>query len=313
MSNRVCDLLKIRYPIIQGAMQRISDSNLVAAVSKAGGLGVLATYGLLKDDVYKEIKETRRKTDNPFAVNISMLSTTVDDIAQLVMEESIDIVVTSAGNPERFMKDFKRLGIKVISVVGAVRQAVKMEGMGADVIVAEGQEAGGHIGEMTTMAMIPQIADSIQLPVVAAGGIADGRGMAAAFILGAEGVQMGTIFLPCTECAIHPNFKKAVLESNSDNVVVTGRCIGNAVRVMNNALAKEFINLEKANAPKEAYENLGTGALRRAVIEGDMEMGSVMIGQIVGLVKSQDSVADTIQRVLSEYNRIVKNNLLKEI
>lgn len=303
MTNRVCETLGIEMPILQGAMQWVSDASLVAAVSAAGGLGVLATTNRSKADIRREIEEIRSCTSKPFAVNIAMLSTTRDDIVDLAVEEGVKLVVTAAGNPAPYLPRLKEAGIRFFSVVATVRQAKKMQDLGACLVVAEGQESGGHIGEMTTMALVPQVADAIDIPLVAAGGIADGRGMAAAFALGAEGVQMGTAFLPSHECTVHAAYKQAVLRSASEDVTVSGRRVGNAVRCLKNGLTQGFEKLDEACAPQDDYVQLGTGAGYRAAREGDIEGGSALMGQIVGLVQQEDTVENIMRRVVWQYNK----------
>ena len=304
MQNRVCEILGIKYPIIQGAMQWVSDASLVSAVSEAGGLGVLATADADKEVIRKEIWQVREATDKPFAVNITLLSKTVKEMFELVVEEKVPFVVTTAGNPAPYIPLLKEAGIPFFSVVATVRQGIKMEEMGACLVVVEGQEAGGHIGEMTTMALVPQTVSALHIPVVAAGGIADGRGLAAAFMLGAQGVQMGTIFLTSKECTAHEEFKQRIIEASSKDVVVTGREISHPVRCLENELTKAFGELGKNNAPKEEYLALGTGAVYKAVKEGDVKGGSVMAGQIVGLVNSEKPVKDIMKEIITHYNSL---------
>lgn len=304
MQNRVCQILGIKYPIIQGAMQWVSDSSLVSAVSEAGGLGVLATADADKEVVRAEIKKIKQATEKPFAVNITILSKTAKDVFDVVIEEKVPFVVTTAGNPAPFIPLLKDAGIPFLSVVATVKQAVKMEQMGACLVVAEGQESGGHIGEMTSMALIPQTASAIKIPVVAAGGIADGRGMAAAFMLGAEGIQMGTAFMISRECTVHQNFKNALIEADSGNVVVTGRKVAHAVRCLENDLTKAFRELDERNAASEAYGVVGKGATYRSAREGDVVAGSVMVGQIVGLVNAEKTAAQIMQDVVIQYNSL---------
>ena len=302
--NRLCEILGIKYPIIQGAMAWVSEHRMVAAVSEAGGLGTLATSDNDVEVIRREIRGVKAATDKPFAVNIPMVSVTADAMAQLMIEENVPIVVTAAGNPERFMKMWKDHGIKIISVVATVRQAEKMVAMGADVIVAEGYESGGHVGEMTTMALVPQVVDKVPVPVVAGGGIADGRGIAAAFALGASGVQMGTVFLAAEECMVHPAYKEMVLRAVPTDVVVTGKRINHGVRCLKNPLTEEFGKLEQAELDRDAYLNLGAGTLRRAASLGDVEMGSVMAGQIVGLVNEVRPISQIINDCMEEYRKV---------
>ena len=307
MQNRVCKILGIKYPIIQGAMQWVSDASLVSAVSKAGGLGVLATADADKEVIRGEILQVREATDNPFAVNITLISKNAKEMFHLAVEEKVPFVVTTAGNPATYVPLLKEAGIPFFSVVATVRQGIKMQEMGACLVVVEGQEAGGHIGEMTTMALVPQTASALHIPVVAAGGIADGRGLAAAFMLGAEGVQMGTLFLASKECTAHEGFKRRIIEADSKDVVVTGREISHPVRCLENDLTKAFQELGKNNATKEEYLALGTGAVYKAVKQGEVKDGSVMAGQIVGLVNSEKSVEDIVEELIAHYNSLYQS------
>lgn len=304
MKNRLCEILGVKYPIICGAMQWVSSAALVAAVSEAGAFGILGTADKEKEYVRNEINKIREATSKPFAVNITILSKTSKDVFEVALEEKVPFIVLAAGNPAPFIPTLKEAGIPFFAIVANVKQAMKLEQLGASFVIAEGQEAGGHIGEMTTMAMIPQIASNINIPVVAAGGIADGRGLAAALMLGAEGIQMGTAFLASKEAEVHPNFKKAIIEANSSKVVVTGRQVNHAVRCLDNELAKAFRELDARFAKPEEYAEVGTGAAYKASQEGDVVNGSVMIGQIVGLVKHERSVSEIIQSIISEYNNL---------
>ena len=313
MQNRVCEVLGIKYPMIQGAMQWVSDASLVSAVSKAGGLGVLATADAEKEVIRKEIWQVRAATDKPFAVNITLISKTAKEMFELAVEEKVPFVVTTAGNPAPYVPLLKEAGIPFFSVVATVRQGIKMQEMGACLVVVEGQEGGGHIGEMTTMALVPQTASALNIPVVAAGGIADGRGMAAAFMLGAEGVQMGTIFLASKECTAHEEFKRMIIEASSKDVVVTGREISYPVRCLKNDLTEAFGELGKNNAPKEEYLALGTGTVYKAVKQGEVKKGSVMAGQIVGLVNSEKSVEDIVKEIITHYNSLCTSLVKLEI
>ncbi|GAA0120924.1 MAG: enoyl-[acyl-carrier-protein] reductase FabK [Clostridium argentinense] len=307
MSSTICEMLNIKYPIIQGAMAWIADSSLAAAVSNAGGLGIIAAGNAPADYVREEIRKAKQLTDKPFGVNIMMLSPHVEDIAKLVCEERVKVVTTGAGNPGKYIAMWKAHGIKVIPVVPSVGLAKRMERCGADAVVAEGCEAGGHIGELTTMALIPQVTDGVNIPVIAAGGIGDGRGVAAAFMLGAKGVQLGTRFLVAHECNVHKNYKEKVIAAKDIDSTVTGRSTGHPVRVLKNKLAREFQKLEKENVSPEELDKLGRGALPKAVIEGDIDMGSVMAGQIAGLVNKEQSCEEIIKEIFDETYRVMLN------
>lgn len=292
--------LGIKYPIIQGGMAWVADSSLAAAVSNAGGLGIIAAANAPVDYIRDEIKKTKKLTDKPFGVNIMLLSENVEEVARLVCEEGVKVVTTGAGNPGKYMELWKSHGIKVIPVVPSVGLAKRMEKAGADAVIAEGCESGGHIGELTTMALVPQVVDAVNIPVIAAGGIGDGRGVAAAFMLGVQGVQVGTRFLVANECTIHENYKKKILAAKDIDAVVTGRPTGHPIRVLKNKLSRQFQKLEKENAPLEAFEELGRGCLPRAAREGDVEMGSIMAGQIAGLVKCEQSCKEIIEEMFAQ-------------
>lgn len=297
----ICKVLGIKYPIIQGAMAWISDESLVSAVSNAGGLGVLATGHLDGEACREAIKHIRKMTDKPFAVNIMLMSPYVKDIVKVVCEEKVPVVTTGAGSPGIYMDDFHSAGIKVLPVVSTVAIAKRMEKEGADAVIAEGCESGGHIGKTTTMSLVPQVVDAVNIPVIAAGGIADGRGMAAARMLGASMVQVGTRFLVAKECTVHQNYKDKVLKARDLDTTTTGALTGHPVRVLRNKLAREFEILEKREASAEEFDAIGRGALRRAVKDGDMEMGSVMCGQIAGLVKKEQTAEEIIKEMYNEY------------
>lgn len=301
----ITSLLGTRYPIIQGAMAQISTSSLVSAVSEGGGLGVIAGSSYDAEFLRKEIRRTRELTDKPFAVNLPMLSPHVDEVAAMLTEERPPFVVTAAGNPSRFLPGWKEAGIHIISVVATPKQAKKMEELGAELIVAEGHESGGHVGLLTTMALIPQVVEAVQVPVVAAGGIATGAGMAAALQLGACGVQMGTLFLAATENDFHPNYQKAVLAAGPEDAVVTGARANHAVRSLKNELTAAFSKLDKDALDVEAYEHLGLGSLGRAVRDGDVVNGTVMAGQIAGLVREAKPAAQLIADLVAEYNAVI--------
>ncbi|WP_138205254.1 enoyl-[acyl-carrier-protein] reductase FabK [Haloimpatiens lingqiaonensis] len=305
--TKFCEMIGIDYPIIQGAMAWIADGNLAAAVANAGGLGIIAAGNAPTDYVREEIRKAKKITSKPFGVNIMLLSENADEIAQLVCEEEVKVVTTGAGNPGKYMEIWKQHGIKVIPVVASTALAKRMEKAGADAIIAEGCEAGGHIGELTTMALLPQVVDSVNIPVIGAGGIGDGRGVAAVFMLGAAGVQVGTRFLVADECTVHENYKEKVIAAKDIDSVVTGRCTGHPVRILRNQLSRKYTALEKENAPLEEIEKLGAGALRKAAREGDMVGGSVMAGQIAGLISKRGSCKEIIEEMFAEAEEIVKN------
>ncbi len=301
--NRVCEILGTEYPIIQGAMARIATAELAGAVSNGGGLGIIAAGGAPVEWVKEQIDKCRSITDKPFGVNIMLLADNVDELVDLLIEEKVAVVTTGAGNPGKYIPRFKEAGIKVIPVVANVTLAKRVQRAGADAIVAEGCEAGGHIGETTTMAMIPQMVDALDIPVIAAGGIADGRGLAAAYMLGAEGVQVGTRFLVAEECIVSRPYKEMVLKAKDSSTVATGRFTGHPVRVLKNKLSRAMLELEKTQDLEE-FERLGTGALSRAVLAGDVEHGSVMSGQIAGLVSKEQPAAEIIREMFEEAEQI---------
>ncbi len=296
--NRVCELLKIKYPIFQGAMARIADASLASAVSEAGGLGII-TGAAPTEWVREQIQKTKKMTDKPFGVNIMLMSENAEEIAELVCEEGVSVVTTGAGSPGKYMEKWKSHGIKVIPVVASVALAKRMEKAGADAIIAEGTESGGHVGEVTTMALVPQVVDAVEIPVIAAGGIGDGRGVAASFMLGAEGIQIGTRFLVAKECTIHQNYKDKILTAKDRDTEVTGRGTGHPVRVLRNKLARTYLQLEKDGAPIEEIEKIGVGALRKAV-EGDVDNGSLMSGQIAGLICKEQTCKEIIEELFNE-------------
>ncbi|MCI6691588.1 MAG: DUF561 domain-containing protein [Clostridium sp.] len=298
------EVLGIKYPIIQGAMAQIATADLAAAVSNAGGLGIIASGGFSPDRIREEIRRCKELTDKPFGVNVMLMHPNKEEIARIVVEEKVKVVTTGAGSPAPYMNMWKEAGIIVIPVIPNVKIAKKMEAIGADALVAEGTEAGGHVGESTTLALVPQIVDAVNIPVVAAGGIADGRGIAAAFALGAQGVQIGTRFIATNECPVHDNFKNAVLNCGDADTVVTGRTLGAPVRGIKNPMTIKFLELEKRGASRDEFEELGTGALRKAAIDGDIENGSVMIGQISGIINKITSVEEAIEAMISEAEEV---------
>ncbi len=298
MKSRVCELLNIEYPIFQGAMARISDASLASAVSEAGGLGIIAGGTAPVDVILTEVRKAKELTKKPFGVNIMLLSEFADDIAKMVCEEGVKVVTTGAGAPGKYMDMWKAHGIKVIPVVPSVAIAKRMVRSGADAVIAEGTESGGHVGELTTMVLVPQVVDAVDVPVIAAGGIADGRGMAAAFMLGAEAVQIGTRFLTSYECTVHGNYKQRVIGARDIDTVVTGRSTGHPVRTIKNKLTRRFNELEAAGASVEEIEQLGVGALAKAVVQGDVDFGSVMAGQVAAMVNKEQSCKDIIRELM---------------
>ena len=303
----VCEILGTEYPIIQGAMARIAECNLAAAVSNGGGLGIIAAGGQSAEWLREEIKKTREMTDKPFGVNIMLLADNVEELIQVVCEEKVPVVTTGAGNPGKYIARMKEHGIKVIPVVANVALAMRVARAGADAVVAEGTEAGGHIGETTTMALIPQMADAVDIPVSAAGGIADGRGVAAAYMLGARGVQVGTRFLVANECIVAQGYKDAIIKAKDSSTVATGRSTGHPVRIIKNKLAKKILTLESQNAPEEEINQLCTGTLAAAVRDGDADNGNIMSGQIAGLVKKEQSAAEIIEEMFKEAEKVYED------
>lgn len=306
MKTRVTGLLGIEKPIIQGGMAWVAESHLAAAVSNAGGFGLIGAANAPADVVRNYIHEARELTDKPFGVNIMLMSPFAEDIAQLVTEEKVAAVTTGAGNPEKYMAQWKAAGIKVIPVIASVALAKRMERVGADAVVAEGTESGGHIGQATTMTLVPQVVDAVQIPVIAAGGIGDGRGMAAAFMLGAEAVQMGTRFCVADECVIHDKYKDRILKAKDIDSEVTGRSHGHPVRGLRNKMTREYLKLEAEGASFEQLENLTLGGLRKAVVEGDTDNGSVLAGQIAGMITKRQSCQEIVDEVMDQAERLLK-------
>ena len=307
MKTRICDLLKIEYPIVQGGMAWVAEHHLAAAVSNAGGLGIIAAGNAPAEFVREEIRKAKVLTDKPFGVNIMLLSPHAPEVAKVVVEEKISVVTTGAGNPESYIPMWKEAGIVVIPVVASVALAKRMEKYGADAVVAEGCEAGGHIGELTTMALIPQIADAVSIPVIAAGGIGDGRGLAAVFMLGAEAGQIGTRFVVSHESIVHDNYKKRVISSKDIDSAVTGRSTGHPVRSIRNNMTRNYMKLEQEGKSFEELELLTLGSLRNAVTEGDIINGSVMAGQIAGLISKEQSCKEIIEEVVKEAEELISN------
>ena len=302
--NVITELLNIKYPIIQGGMAWIADASLAVGVSEAGGLGIISGVGPT-EVVRAQIRKAKELTDKPFGVNVMLMQDNADEIAHLVCDEKVPVVTTGAGSPGKYIEMWKSHGIKVIPVVPSVAIAKRMEKFGADAVIAEGMESGGHIGQTTTMSLVPQVVDAVNIPVIAAGGIGDGRGIAASFMLGAVGVQMGTRFLVSNECNVHKNYKEKVLKAKDIETEVTGTSTSHPVRVLRNKLTREYIKLEKSNSNSEKLESLTRGALRKAVIEGDTENGSVMAGQIAGLVKKEQSCKEIIEELMTEFDKFI--------
>ena len=306
MKTRITDLLGIEYPIIQGGMAWVAEHHLAAAVSEAGGFGLIGAASAPAEIVREEIRKAKALTDKPFGVNIMLLNPNSEEVAKVVVEEGVKAVTTGAGNPEKFIPIFKEAGIKVIPVVASVAMAKRMERYGADAVVAEGMEAGGHIGSQTTMALIPQVVDAVDTPVIAAGGIGDGRGFAAVTMLGAEAVQMGTRFVVADESIVHDNYKDRIVKAKDIDTVVTGLSTGHPIRVLRNQMTKEYLKLEESGAPFEELEKLTLGALRKAVMDGDIKNGSVMAGQIAGLVHKRQSCKEIIEEIMREAESLLK-------
>ncbi|MGN1032459.1 MAG: enoyl-[acyl-carrier-protein] reductase FabK [Intestinibacter sp.] len=300
--NKITELLNIKYPIIQGGMAWIADASLAVGVSEAGGLGIITGVGPT-EVVREQIRKAKSLTDKPFGVNVMLMQENAGEIAELVCEEDVAVVTTGAGSPGKYIEMWKNHGIKVIPVVPSVAIAKRMEKFGADAVIAEGMESGGHIGQTTTMSLVPQVVDAVNIPVIAAGGIGDGRGIAAAFMLGAVGVQMGTRFLVSNECTVHPNYKEKVLKAKDIETEVTGTSTSHPVRVLRNKLTREYLKIEKNNPDFEELEELTRGALRKAVVDGDTENGSVMAGQIAGLVKKEQSCKEIIEELVAEFDK----------
>lgn len=305
MKTEVTKLLGIEYPIIQGGMAWVAEYHLAAGVSNAGGLGLIGAASAPAEWVREQIREAKKLTDKPFGVNIMLMSPYADEVAKVIVEEGVKVVTTGAGNPEKYMQMWKEAGVKVIPVVASVALAKRMERCGADAVVAEGCEAGGHIGENTTMVLVPQIVDAVNIPVIAAGGIADGRGMAAAFMLGAQGMQLGTHFVTTKESIVHENYKKAIIKARDIDSRVTGRSTGHPVRALRNQMTNKYLELEKNGAGFEELEMLTLGGLRKAVVDGDVVNGSVMAGQSAAMVKEELTCQELIQKLVAETDALI--------
>ena len=300
------ELLGIEFPIIQGGMANIATGRFAAAVSNAGALGLVAGGGLDAEALRAEIRDAKAATDKPFGVNLMLMNPHIDELAKVVVEEGVQVVTTGAGNPGKYVPAWKEAGIKVFPVVAAPVLAKRLERYGIDGVIAEGTESGGHVGEMTTMALVPQVADAVSVPVIAAGGIADGRQLAAAFALGACGVQVGTVLLASEECPIHDNYKQTVLKAGANDTVVTGRSGGAPVRVLKNKMAREYLRMEKQNLPLEEMEKLTLGSLRRAVFDGDVDTGSFMAGQVAGMVHAIRPLRQIFEELMAGYEQVRK-------
>lgn len=305
--NKICELLNIQYPIIQGGMAWVANANLASAVSNAGGLGIIAGGNAPKEIIKEEIRKCKEFTDKPFGVNVMLLSPFADEIIDLVIEENIPVITTGAGNPAKYMERLKKANVKVIPVVPTIALAQRMEKLGADAVIVEGTEAGGHIGELTTMVLTPQVVDAINLPVIAAGGIADGRGVVAAFALGAKGVQIGTRFICSEECNVHENYKNIIIKSKDRDAIVTGRSTGHPVRTLKNKLSKEVLSMEKEGINPEEIDKKCVGSLRMATIDGDIENGSFMAGQIASIVKDIKPCKKIIGDMVNQAKEIMPN------
>ena len=302
---RLDKILGIEYPIIQGGMANIANGEFAASVSNAGGLGIIAAGGMNTEMLQKEIQICKENTDKPFGVNIMLMNPEADNMAEMIADEGVKIVTTGAGSPAKYMNLWKEKGMKVIPVVSSTALAIRMQRLGADAVIAEGCESGGHIGEMTTMTLVPQVVDAVNIPVIAAGGIADGRSLAAAFALGAVGVQIGTVLLASKECPIHQAYKDAVLKTKDNGTIVTGRIAGTPVRIIKNSMAREYVKMEKAGADKMDLEKFTLGSLRRAVKDGDTKSGSLMAGQVAGLVNEVRPIKVILEDMYEGYKKVL--------
>ncbi len=302
---RLDKILRIEYPIIQGGMANIANGEFAASVSNAGGLGIIAAGGMNTEMFQKEIQICKENTDKPFGVNIMLMNPEADSMAEMIADEGVKIVTTGAGSPAKYMNLWKEKGMKVIPVVSSTALAIRMQRLGADAVIAEGCESGGHIGEMTTMTLVPQVVDAVNIPVIAAGGIADGRSLAAAFALGAVGVQIGTVLLASKECPIHQAYKDAVLKTKDNGTIVTGRIAGTPVRIIKNSMAREYVKMEKAGADKMDLEKFTLGSLRRAVKDGDTKSGSLMAGQVAGLVNEVRPIKVILEDMYEGYKKVL--------
>lgn len=306
LKNQLCRLLNIKYPLLQGGMAWVATAELASAVSNAGGLGVIGAGHMPADALRAEIQKTKKLTANPFGVNIMLRSPFVREVMRVVIEERVPVVTTGAGNPAEYIEALKAIGAKVIPVVASVALAKRLQRVGVDALIAEGMESGGHVGEVTTMTLVPQVVDAVDIPVIAAGGIADARGLVAAFALGASGVQIGTRFVASTECTVHFDYKNAILKAKERSTVVTGLSTGHPVRVIANQLTHKFAALEREGAAAEQLDKIGAGSLRAAARDGDIKNGSIMAGQIAGLIHEIKPVHEIIQEIMCEVPCIMK-------
>jgi len=306
IKSKVADMLGLKYPVFQGGMAWVATAELVSAVSNAGALGIIGSGSMDPETLEKEIYRTKQMTDRPFGVNLMLMNPFIDDLVDVVVKNKVAVVTTGAGNPGKYIEKFKSAGIKIFPIAPMVALAKRLEKLGVDGIIAEGGESGGHVGELTTMVLVRLIAKSIKLPVIAAGGISDARSVVAAFALGADAVQMGTRFIVAKECKVHENYKKAVIKADARDAVVTGRTTGHPVRCLRNRLTREFDKLEREGAPKEKLEELGTGKLRAAAVEGDIKWGSVMMGQVAGLVEKEQSVKEILEEIFNGIPDVIK-------
>lgn len=304
METKITKLLGIKYPILQGGMAWVAESTLAAAVSNAGGLGIIAGGSAPIDYLRNQIRRAKSLTDKPFGVNIMLMSPNAEELAKLVIEEKVPVITTGAGNPGKYMEDWKAAGIKVIPVIPSVALAKRMERAGADAVVAEGTESGGHIGENTTMCLVPQVVDAVSIPVIAAGGIADGRGIAASFMLGAEGVQVGTRFLVAEECQIHPNYKQLVLDAKDTDTIVTGRFTGHPCRGIKTKYTKGLLNFEREGGSPEEFEKLTVGSLRKAAVDGNIDEGS-LAGAISGMVNKIQPAKEIVEEMFAQAEKLL--------
>lgn len=306
MNTKITELMNIKYPIIQGGMAWVAEHNLAAAVSNAGGLGIIGAASAPPDVVREEIRKCKALTDKPFGVNVMLLNPNADEVAKIIVEEGVKVVTTGAGNPAKYIEEWKKAGVVVVPVIASVAMAKMMERCGADAVVAEGCESGGHIGSTTTMALVPQVVDAVSIPVIAAGGIADGRGFAASRMLGAEAVQMGTRFIVAKESIVHANYKKKVIDSSDISSEVTGLSTGHPVRCIRNKMTKEYLKLERSGADFMELEKLTLGSLRAAVIDGDVINGTLMAGQISGLVGKEQTCVEIIEEIMKQAEHLLR-------
>ena len=306
MKTRITELLGIQHPIIQGGMAWVAEYHLAAAVSNAGGLGIIGAASAPPEVVREQIQEAKKLTDQPFGVNVMLMNPNAPKVAQIVIEEGVSVVTTGAGNPAKFLPMWKEAGVKVIPVVASVAMAKMMERAGADAVVSEGMESGGHIGEQTTMVLVPQVVDAVTIPVIAAGGIADARGFAAAMMLGAEAVQMGTRFVAAKESIVHANYKERIIKAKDIDSEVTGRSTGHPIRVLRNQMSRDYLKMEKNGASLEELEVLTLGSLRKAVMDGDVKGGSLMAGQIAGLIRQENTCKEIIEEITGQAEKLLK-------